>query len=149
MKQLFALVILTSASLLLSGCDDKVGPVPGQIQTSLVQLGNMPFVLEIADSYASRERGLMFRKSMPADHGMLFVFDHPEVLGFWMKNTHIALDIIYLDADGRVLTIKQMKPLDEKSVSSERPAKYAIEINAGMAQTAGVRQGDVIHLPGK
>ena len=149
MKQLFALIILTSTSLLLSGCDDKTGPVPGQIQTSLVQLGKMPFKLEIADSNASRERGLMFRPSMPADHGMLFVFDHPEVLGFWMKNTHIALDIIYLDAEGRVLTIKQMKPLDEKSVSSERPAKYAIEINAGMAKTASVREGDVIHLPAK
>lgn len=140
-------MILTSASLLLTGCEEKNVAVPGHIQTTQVQLGNQPFELEIADSYSSRERGLMFRKSMPANHGMIFIFDQPDVLGFWMKNTHIPLDIIYLDADRRVITIKQMKPLDEKSVSSERPAKYAIEINAGMAKTAGVREGDVIHLP--
>ena len=59
MKQLLVIMILTSASLLLTACDDKAGPVPGQIQTSLVQLGNKPFALEIANSNAARERGLM------------------------------------------------------------------------------------------
>jgi len=69
------------------------------------------------------------------------------VLHFWMKNTYIPLDIIYLDADGRVVTIKQMKPLDTTTVSNEKPAKYAIELNQGMAQKAGVREGDIIRLP--
>jgi uncharacterized membrane protein (UPF0127 family) len=80
---------------------------------------------------------------------MIFIFDYPEVLRFWMKNTYIPLDIIYLDASGQVVAIKQMKPLDTSSVSSEREAKYAIEINAGMAEKAGVREGDRVRVPAK
>jgi uncharacterized membrane protein (UPF0127 family) len=139
--------MLTCLPIFTAGCDSKPKMAPGQVRTAPVMIGQMEFQLEIADSMASRQRGLMHRQSMPADRGMLFVFDYPEVLRFWMKNTYIPLDIIYLDGAGKVVTIKQLKPLDETSVSSEKPAKYAIELNAGMAEKAAVREGDVIHLP--
>ncbi len=141
------LALVVGIACFAGACESKKNAIPGQVRTARVQIGKMNFDLEIADTVATRRRGLMYRQSMPEDRGMLFVFDYPEVLHFWMKNTYIPLDIIYLDADGRVVTIKQMKPLDTTTVSSEKPAKYAIELNQGMAQKAGVREGDIIRLP--
>ena len=86
---------------------------------------------------------------MPSDHGMLFVFaaeEHP-ALSFWMKNTRIPLDVIYLDASGRVVSVHQMRPYDLRGVSSEGPAQYAIELNQGAAAKTGLKKGDVVHLP--
>ena len=89
----------------------------------------------------------MWRDSMPADHGMLFVFPTEEPLSFWMKNTRIPLDIIYLDAVGHVVSVKQMQPYNLRGVSSEGLAKYAIELNQGAAQKTGVKRGDLLTIP--
>ena len=77
---------------------------------------------------------------MPADHGMIFVFRDESPRAFWMKNTLIPLDILYLDATGRVVSVKQMKPHDLTRVPSDGPAMYAIELNAGRRR-AGGREG--------
>jgi len=87
--------------------------------------------IEIADTYKSREIGLMFRKSMPDNNGMLFKFDKPQVLSFWMANTYIPLDIAFLDSDMRVVKIANMAPLSTKSVSSELACPYALEVPVG------------------
>jgi uncharacterized membrane protein (UPF0127 family) len=84
---------------------------------------------------------------MPAGHGMLFVFPDETVRSFWMKNTYLPLDIIYADAAGRVVSVKPMNPLNLEGVSSEKPAKYAIELNRGAAASTGVAVGDVIAVP--
>ena len=80
---------------------------------------------------------------------MIFVFSDEQVRDFWMKNTFIPLDIVYLDNTGKVVAIRQMKARDETSVSSDAPAQYAIEVNAGAARQAGVKEGTTIFLPDK
>ena len=112
-----------------------------------IDLGGKPFTLEVAASNEDRQRGLMYRKSMPDDHGMLFVFQYEQPLAFWMRNTLIPLDIVYLDRFGKVVSVSQMKPLDETGVPSGWPAKYAIELNEGTAAKVGVKAGDVIRIP--
>ena len=112
-----------------------------------MRLGRESFTLEVADTPKKQQLGLMHRKSMPQDRGMLFVFEDERERSFWMKNTHIPLDIIYVSAAGKVVSIEQMKPLDETSVPSDGPAKYAIELNEGAAGRAGVATGDVLAIP--
>ena len=112
-----------------------------------MKLGKQSFVLEVAKTAETRERGLMRRDSMEADHGMIFVFRGPQNGGFWMRNTRIPLDIVYVDANGKVLTIKGMKPYEEKGVFSDGEYKWAIELNQGAASGAGLKVGDVVEIP--
>lgn len=138
------LPIALTALLLLIGCDPKP---TSNLATVNMQLGNKNFTLEVADQTDTRTYGLMRRDSMPEDHGMIFVFKDEEKLGFWMKNTRIPLDIIYIDALGQVVSVKQMKPYDLSTVPSDGPAKYAIELNKGAAEAAGVKAGMTLKLP--
>ena len=115
--------------------------------TVAVKVGSETFKVEVAATERARQLGLMHRKSMPQDRGMLFVFADERELSFWMKNTHIPLDIVYADRNGKVVSIKQMQPLDESPVPSDGPSKYAVEINQGAAARAGVKVGDVISIP--
>lgn len=112
-----------------------------------MKVGTETFTLEVADTPKTQQLGLMHRKSMPQDRGMLFVFDEERERSFWMKNTHIPLDIIYADAAGKVVSVKQMEPLDEAGVPSDGPAKYAVELNRGAARRAAVGAGDVLVIP--
>lgn len=138
------LMTLLTLALCATGCTEKVSE---QLSTTSMQIGSATYTLEIAANDAQRARGLMYRDQMPADHGMIFIFDDEQVRSFWMKNTRIPLDIIYLSDQGKVVSIKSMKPFDEKSVSSEFPARFAIELNAGQAQRCGILPGDVIIIP--
>ena len=137
------LAVLLAA--LLAGCSPEAVTAP--TRTVSMKIGRETFILEIADTPKLRETGLMHRKSMAPDHGMLFVFEHRQFLGFWMRNTLIPLDILYVDADGRVVNIRQMKPLDETSIASREPVLYAIELNVGTAARVGVKEGDLLQLP--
>ena len=127
------------------GCQ-KRGPNSG-LPTVDMRIGSETYTLEVANTDATRQRGLMERDAMPADHGMIFVFGETRELTFWMKNTRIALEILYLDEAGRVVSIHEMKPYDRSSVSSDGPAKYAIELNLGQVKKAGVKPGDVLQIP--
>ena len=120
-----------------------------KFDTAKVTLKEKPFTLEIADTEKKRERGLMYRDSMPADHGMLFVFDTAAKYGFWMKDTKIPLDLVFLDASGKVVGIYPLKPNDETTVACESDALYALELNSGTAKTLGLKTGDTIALPDK
>jgi uncharacterized membrane protein (UPF0127 family) len=141
-----AIAVLIVAALAGGGCRQSAPAKPG-LPTVTMQLGSKTFTLEIANSVPTRERGLMQRDSMPADHGMIFVFDQEQPLGFYMKNTRIPLDIIFVGANGNVVSIKQMKPYDLKTTPSDLPAKWAIELNAGAAAEAGVKVGDALQIP--
>ncbi len=117
------------------------------LPTVSVQIGQQTFTLEVADDNSERQTGLMHRRSMAADHGMIFVFPSESMREFWMKNTHIPLDILYLDKAGKIVSIRKLEPLNERSVSSIFPAQYAIELNQGAAAKAGVRVGEMIAIP--
>jgi len=105
------------------------------------------FTVELALTPAEQERGLMFRKSMAPDAGMLFVFDRVEPQVFWMKNTLIPLDMIFIRADGTIANIVEKAPpqtLDPRS--SDGPAKAVLELNGGIARFLGINPGDrVVH----
>ncbi|MGJ8685243.1 MAG: DUF192 domain-containing protein [Nonlabens sp.] len=101
--------------------------------------------LEIADTEYDVQTGLMYRTSMKNNQAMLFVFEAEQELAFYMKNTQIPLDIIYLNADGAIVSfVENAKPMDETLLPSEAPAQYTLEINAGLAEKWGLDLGDVL-----
>ena len=111
--------------------------------------GEVRVRVEVADDPAERAKGLMYRKTLGENRGMLFVFPEERELSFWMKNTLIPLSIAYIDSEGRIVDILNMKPLDDKPphyVSSE-PAQYALEVNQGFFKKRGVKVGDRAELP--
>jgi len=131
---------------LACGCDKDRAASSG-LPTIQLQIGNKSFTLEVADNDRDRKYGLMRRDSMPADHGMIFAFDREAPLSFYMKNTRIPLDILYLDHAGKIVSIKQMKPYDESSVRSDEPAQFAIELNKGTADAVGAKVGANLSIP--
>src|SRR5437867_3023203 len=108
---------------LVNGCHDS----PAGLPVVPMKIGSRTFYLEVASSDPAREKGLMERDSLPDDQGMIFVFEKEGVLSFWMKNTRFPLDIIYLDSQGVVVSIKQMLPYKRDLIPSDKPARYAIE----------------------
>ncbi len=109
--------------------------------------GTHHFKVEVVADDAGRELGLMCRRSMTPSHGMLFEFQgRPEEQIFWMKNTYLPLDIIYVAPDGRIVSIVHGKPYDETPLPSGAPANGVLELNVGMAAKLGIKPGDrVVH----
>lgn len=109
--------------------------------------GPLNLLVEIADSDMEREYGLMCRKAMAPDRGMLFIFPKAEQQAFWMRNTLIPLDIVYIGADGRVVSItRNAQPLDETPLPSAGPARFVLELAGGRAAQVGLLPGDrVLH----
>lgn len=130
-------------ALFTSGCQQS----PLGLATVKMSIGQRAYTLEVANTQASEEHGLMERDSMPENHGMIFVFSNERVLEFWMKNTRFPLDILFVDSDGKVVSIKRMEAYDLHTTSSVFPAKYAIELNAGQAQLSGIKVGDQLSIP--
>jgi uncharacterized membrane protein (UPF0127 family) len=105
--------------------------------------GDFAFTLEIADTEAQRERGLMFRTSLAPDAGMLFDYHQEQQAAFWMQNTLIPLDMIFIAADGTVKTIHvNARPMDPTSIPSEVPVRFVVEIAGGRSQEIGLKVGD-------
>jgi uncharacterized protein len=101
--------------------------------------------IEIADNEEERMRGLMDRQNLPDNAGMLFIFPNEEPRSFWMKNTYISLDIIYIDSKKEIVSIqKYTQPKSTYSIPSEKPAKYVLEVNAGYSDKNGIYPGDKI-----
>ena len=111
-----------------------------------VEIGGKHFKVDIADTRDKQALGLMFRDSMAADHGMLFIFPTEAPRSFWMKNTRIPLDIMYFDEDFKLVSISADTPPCKvtrcPSYPSAAPAKYVLELNAGTASELGVGVGD-------
>ena len=114
-----------------------VGELPG------VQLNAGMYLIraEVAADMATRARGLMFRREMPSNAGMLFIFDEPGSQCMWMKNTLIPLSVAFLDDEGRIINIEDMAPQTEDSHCAHRPARYALEMNRGWFAARGVKPG--------
>lgn len=103
------------------------------------------FTVELALTPRQTSRGLMYRREMPLDRGMLLVFEPPREVAIWMRNTYIPLDLIYIRADGTVHRIHYgAVPHDETPIPSEGPVAAVLEVNAGVVRMLGVRPGDVV-----
>jgi uncharacterized protein len=137
---------LVAILLLLTGCGNSPTTAPAG-PTIDVKIKDKHFALEVAATDKQREVGLMNRKSMPADHGMLFLFDKPRVRAFWMSHTTLPLDLIYLDEHGKVVDVLPLVPNDTTPIYSSSPILYAIELNRDAAGLADVHVGDHIELP--
>ena len=110
--------------------------------------GRHVFQVEIANNDATREHGLMDRRYMAPDHGMLFEFDREEPVSFWMKNTYIPLDMIFIAPSGVVTHIAaNAEPLSERVVPSGGPSIAVLELDGGMAASIGLRVGDKVRHP--
>ena len=101
--------------------------------------------IEIADNEYETQTGLMYRNELKTEQGMLFIFPNSDYRNFYMKNTKIALDIIYIDENNSIVSFqKNAKPFDETSLPSEAPAKFVLEINAGLVDQWNLETGDHI-----
>ena len=106
------------------------------------------FTVEIADTEQARERGLMFRKELPPGRGMLFDFHREQQVGFWMKNTLISLDMIFIDGRGRIVSIAQdAKPMSEDVIMSGGQVRAVLEVDGGTARRLGIAPGDRVYNP--
>jgi len=103
--------------------------------------------IEFANTEYETQTGLMYRKTMLNDRGMLFIFKNEIMRSFYMKNTEFALDIIFINSDHEIVNIqKNTKPFDKASLPSDAPAKYVLEINAGLSDQWGLEAGDLIEF---
>lgn len=110
-----------------------------------MRIHGVPIIVELALDAPAQAKGLMYRESVPEDRGMLFLFSQTQDLSFWMKNTLIPLDIIYIAEDGRVVDIIQADPCRASrcpSYLAKAPGKYVLELNEGMAEKLGLKIGD-------
>ncbi|HEX4481613.1 MAG TPA: DUF192 domain-containing protein [Rudaea sp.] len=115
-----------------------------------VTLKEHKFDVELANDPASQERGLMFRDSMPDDHGMLFNFTDEQTRVFWMKNCRMPLDILYFDKNYKLVSAQQRVPACRSdpcpTYPSAGPAQFVLELNAGMTDKLGVKPGDALSV---
>ena len=136
----WTLLIITCLTL-LAGCGST---------DPWVKLKGQKIYVEVEEDPAYQSLGLMFRTSLKADHGMLFIYSSERYMSFWMKNTKIPLDILYFDGDLKLVTlIDSALPCRTEtcpSYPSTEPARYVLEINGGLARQWGVQTGDLMEL---
>ncbi len=136
-------IILLFATLLLTGFSCHAG-LKSDLPIVQLKLGGKVINVEVANKVFARETGLMFRKEMGRDNGMLFVFPDTAPRAFWMKNTVIPLSIAFLDEKGAILNVLEMPPETENSFLSKGAAKFALEMNAGWFDSNHFKPGDVV-----
>jgi len=110
--------------------------------------GKQHFTIEEAKTPQQMTQGLMYRRSMPADAGMLFEYEHPQPAAFWMKNTLIPLDMLFIGADGAVLDIHERAvPLSLDPIGTDEPVLAVLELNGGAVSRLGIKRGDRVEHP--
>jgi uncharacterized membrane protein (UPF0127 family) len=110
--------------------------------------GERELMVEIADDPVEMMRGLMYRLNMDNEEGMLFIYPDEAIRTFWMRNTYISLDIIFIKADGTIDSIAEhTTPLSERIIPSEGPSRFVLEINAGQSDALGIEPGDRVSGP--
>ena len=139
------------AVLALAVCVRPAAALPNlPVETITIDTKSGPhsFSVEIAADDESRERGLMYRMSMAPDAGMLFDFKTPQPVSFWMENTVIPLDMLFVRADGTIARIKaNATPYSRENIPSGEPVELVIELNGGRAAALGITEGARVHAP--
>lgn len=129
----------------ISAFADVLGQSQAKLPTISLELSDHKLVAEVADDEAEREAGLMFRKSVTDGEGMVFVFDSPRQVAFWMKNTLIPLSVAYINRNGMILEIHDLQPEDETPVGSKFDSVvYAIEVPQGWFQKNSILPGTMV-----
>ncbi len=151
-RALACAVVLASALGAVPGAaQSTAAPVACHPDTALLTLpsgGQAQFRLEIADDEDERELGLMNRDHLARSAGMLFVYPDERRVAFWMRNTLIPLDMIFVDGAGRVVSVHEnAKPHDETPIPSGAPVRFVLEINGGLARAIGIAPGAVLSHP--
>ena len=141
-----------AAALVIAAAALAAGEVSAQCREDTLWLrgdwGSARFRVDVADDAEERARGLMFVESMPAASGMLFVYPQERPAAFWMKNTLIPLDMIFADAEGRVVSVhSNAVPHDETAIPSGAPVQFVLEINGGLAAQLGIAPGSEMQHP--
>jgi uncharacterized membrane protein (UPF0127 family) len=128
-------------SLLFAAMLAAVPALAQQLPVVQLRAGMHLIRAEVAADYETRGRGLMYRKTLAPNSGMLFVFDAPALQCMWMKNTDLPLSVAFLDAQGAVINIEDMQPHTEDSHCAKRPALYALEMEQGWFARRGIKAG--------
>ena len=136
-KGLAALTILICFNL--SALEDADDP-----NTIDISVGDLTLTVAYADEDLERQLGLMYRRAMCDNCGMLFKFDSVRIASIWMKNTYIPLDLAYIDEDGLIIDIQPLTPHDLTSVRSPKPVLYALEMNQGWFGKNNIKVGDTL-----
>jgi uncharacterized membrane protein (UPF0127 family) len=137
-----------AAGLLIGACAIVVLLAParaaGQDTLEIISASAVhAFTVELATNEEERSRGPMFRKELPQGSGMLFDFEHDQPVAFWMHNTYISLDMIFIRGDGRIMRIAEnTQPLSDRLVPSGAPVRAVLEVIAGTARQLGIKAGD-------
>ncbi|MCL2792658.1 MAG: DUF192 domain-containing protein [Spirochaetaceae bacterium] len=116
-------------------------------ERDIITINGNTLNIEIAETEEQRRVGLMHRKSLDRNSGMLFVFESDRILSFWMKNTYIPLSIAFISSDGTIREIRDMTPLSRESVVSRNHVRYALEVNQGYFEEKNITVGDRVILP--
>lgn len=150
------LIITAMTFTVLMACSTQASEIPEGInQVQTIELNNQEFHLKVAITDNERQLGLMNIMEMPENEGMLFKFPESKPRSFWMKNTEIPLDIIFIDENQQIINIhyntppcKEKDPTQQKCplYLSSKPAKYAIELNAGQSETLGLKPKQQLNL---
>jgi len=115
------------------------------LPTTSVQVGGQTLTVELAQTPGEQARGLMYRKEMADNAGMLFVYRSPQPVAYWMKNTFLPLSIAFIDANHRIVNMADMAPNNEtRTYPSEGPVQYVLEVNQGWFARNGVKRGDLV-----
>ncbi len=161
MKKIFTSIAIIGALLTFSNCKDSASTdnksltreitFTKQGELNLIKAENDSIItkldIEIADDDYKTQTGLMYRRSMAKNQGMLFIFKDSQIRSFYMKNTEFALDIIYFNSEKKIISIrKNAKPFDESSLPSEAPAQFVLEVNAGLSDKWNLTTGDTFQL---
>jgi uncharacterized membrane protein (UPF0127 family) len=134
--------------VLLAGCGVLTSLPPaqaaGQDTIEIVSASGVhPFAVELATDEAERSVGLMYRKELPEGRGMLFDFHYDQPVAFWMHNTYISLDMLFIGGDGRIIRIAEnAKPLSDTLIPSGGPVRAVLEVIAGTSRKLGIKAGD-------
>ncbi|MGX9354539.1 DUF192 domain-containing protein [Roseobacteraceae bacterium S113] len=138
---------VVAAFLMLAAASASARCTPETV-TLTGMFGTVDFSVELAITPAEQGRGLMFREQMPAQSGMLFLYPNPRPVSFWMKNTLIPLDMIFIDAAGRVINVHSNAiPGDLTAIPSGGPTMAVLEINGGLSRQIGIAPGTLVRHP--
>lgn len=144
----FALIMMTSA-LYPTSADSRAMRLPVQMVKLVAETaaGEKFFSIEVADEPPEQERGLMFREDMPDDRGMLFDLGQTRQASFWMENTPMPLDLLFIGEDGRVRAILPGQPFSRAAISPGVPVRFVLELKQGTSAKTGIAPGDRLRHP--